>query len=115
MAFQEQISKLVVRLTELTNQDRLAWEETADENAYLASAGDFVVSIGRSGISTYASCHLRVLDRTGKIIEEAFATSAPASHEDWDRLRILYELARRRALRSEKAVTDLLSSLEQIR
>jgi hypothetical protein len=120
MAFQGQIDKIVAKLTELTEQDKVAWEETANENTYLASVSNFVVTVGRGGSSAYAGYHFRILDNTGKIIEEALATlSAPgtrdAVHQDWDRLRVLHELARRRALQSEKVVSDLLTSLEQIR
>jgi hypothetical protein len=35
-------------------------------------------------------------------------------HSNWKRLRDLYEIARRRALHSEKVVSDLLASLERI-
>jgi hypothetical protein len=51
------------------------------------------------------------LDDTGKVIEEALDTDI----QDWNRLRTLHELARRNALKSDKVVSDLLSSLEAIR
>jgi hypothetical protein len=37
MAFQGQIEKLVDKLTVLTQEGKVAWEQTADENIFLAS------------------------------------------------------------------------------
>jgi hypothetical protein len=84
------------------------------------------------GSDPAAPCFIRVLDGTGKTVEEAFAFSeVPAGASvvtaaafldardralrEWERLRTLHELARRSALKSEKVVSDLLSSLEAIR
>ena len=118
MALHESIDKLVSKLTELSQHDKVAWEETADENVYLATIGDFVVTLGRGGSSAFSAYIFRVLGEKGKIIDEAFVvrpSPGDLSYPNWDRLRVLHELARRRALHSEKAVTDLLTSLEEIR
>ena len=106
MAFQEKIDQLVTRLTELTEHDKLAWEETAEEGTFLASVGKFVVTLGEN-FSVY---HFKILDRTGKTIDEASGTTG----ENWTRLSHLHELARRNALHVEEALSDLLSSLEHI-
>ncbi len=118
MAFQNHIDKIVSKLTELTEAGKVAWGETADENTYLASVGDFIVTLGRGGASSYSAYVFRVLGDKGKVIDEVFVvrpSPGDLAYGNWDRLRILHELARRRALHSEKSVTDLLSSLEQIR
>jgi hypothetical protein len=60
------------------------------------------------------------MDRAGRTIDGALASFAgpekdQAAHENWRRLGHLHELARRNGLKSDKAVSDLPSSLEQIR
>ena len=47
MALQPQIVKLVEKLTELTRQNKITWETTADEDTFLTSAGKSVVTISR--------------------------------------------------------------------
>jgi hypothetical protein len=133
MAFEAQIDKLIDKLTELTRADKIAWQDTADENAFLTAAGNSTVVVGGLGSDPAAPCFIRVLDGTGKTVEEAFAFSevSPPTNSvvaaavfldardralrEWDRLRTLHELARRSALKSEKVVSDLLSSLEAIK
>jgi hypothetical protein len=116
MAFQEQIDKLIEKLTELTRADKVVWKDTAAENTFLAAVGKSVVIVGRVRTDPAAPCFIRILDDTGKTIEEAFAPAVgDTSLQDWERLRTLHELARRSALKSEKVVSDLLSSLEAIR
>jgi hypothetical protein len=119
MAFEEQIDKLVEKLTELTRTDKVAWQETADENTFLTGVGKSMVTIGRVNSGPAAPCFVRILDDSGKTIEEAYAPNLAARDRDiavrdLDRLRTLHELARRSALKSDKVVSDLLSSLEAI-
>ena len=119
MAFPEQIDKLVTKLTALTTQDKVDWQETANPHTYLAPVNKFTVTVGRAGSEVYGGYSFQILDRTGKAIDGALATFAgpeknPGLHQNWERLRNLHELARRRALHSEKVVSELLSSLDQI-
>lgn len=117
MALETQIDKLVERLTELTRADKVVWQETADENTFLTGVGKSVVTVGRMRGDSTAPCFIRILDDTGKTIEEAFAlmSARDQSLQDWERVRTLHELARRSALKSERLVSDLLSSLEAIK
>jgi hypothetical protein len=116
MAFESQIDRLVGKLTELTRADKVVWQETAAENTFLTNVGKSVVTVGRTRTDTAAPCFIRVLDDTGKTIDEAFAPAVgDSSLQDWERLRTLHELARRSALKSERVVSELLSSLEAIR
>jgi hypothetical protein len=116
MAFEGQIDKLIEKLTDLTRADKVIWKDTAAENTFLTGVGKSVVIVGRTRTDTAAPCFIRILDDAGKTIEEAFApASGDSSLQDWDRLRTLYELGRRSALKSDKIVSDLLSTLEAIR
>jgi hypothetical protein len=120
MAFEAQIDKLIEKLTELTRADKVIWQDTADENTFLTTVGQSVVTVGRVNSGPSAPCFVRILGDTGKTIEEAYAPNLASPNrevaiQDLDRLRVLHELARRSALKSDKVVSDLLSSLEAIR
>ena len=59
------------------------------------------------------------LDRSGRVVEGVAAPfvgreKSVEENANWERLRDLHEIARRRALRSEKIVSDLLASLDRI-
>lgn len=120
MNFPEQIMKLVVKLTQLTNDDKVAWEQTGNRNIYLAKIDKTNVLVGKSGSDVFGGYNLQILDDNGNTVDGALAVFSGretdrAAFERWDLLRALYELARRSALKSEKVVSDLLSSLEAIR
>jgi hypothetical protein len=119
MAFPDQIDKLVTKLTELTEKDKVDWQETANSNIYLAPVDKFTVTVGKSGSEVYGGYSFQILDQTGKAIDGSQAPfvgpeKGAGLHQNWERLRDLHELARRRALHSDKVVSDLLSSLDQI-
>jgi len=120
MAFPEQIEKLVSKLTELTETDKVDWQETANENAFLAPVGEFVVTVSRGGSEVYGGYSFQIMGRTGRTIDGALAPfvgpeNNQAGSENWRRMSHLHELARRSALKADQAVSALLSSLEQIR
>jgi hypothetical protein len=120
MAFEEHLDRLIEKLTDLTRADKVAWQETAAEDSFLTGVGQSVVIVGRVNSDLSAPCFVRILDATGKTIEEAYAPdlSSPdrdIAMQDLGRLRALLELARRSAMQSEKVVSDLLSTLEAIR
>ncbi len=120
MAFPEQIDKLVWKLTELTDKDKVDWQETANVNTFLAPVGQFVGTVSRGGSEVYGGYSFQILDKAGRTIDGALATfSVPergssAALQNWERLRNLHKLARRRALQADQAVSELLTSLEEI-
>jgi len=119
-----QIVRLVEKLTELTSQNKIVWETTADEDTFLTSAGKSVVKIARDGGLPDAPVYrIQLLNEAGRVVEEAVASSFD-EHGRYDPTQLkpeaalvgsLHELARRSALHADQAVADLLSSLEQIR
>jgi hypothetical protein len=120
MDFPEQITKLVSKLTELSKEEKVAWQEAGTKNTYLAQIGKAFVTVALSSSEPYGWYSLQVADDTGRIVDSASAPYAgrgamDSSLQNWEALRNLYELARRRALQSEKVVSDLLSTLEAIR
>jgi hypothetical protein len=118
MIFPDQIDKLVTKLTELTVKDKVEWKETGNATTYLASVDKFVVTINRTGSEVNGGFSFQILDRTGRAVEGVTAhigrEKSASENANWERLRDLYEIARRRALHSEKVVSDLLASLDRI-
>src|SRR5258707_393944 len=113
MALQPQIVTLVEKLTELTRQNKIAWETTADEDTFLTSAGKFVVTITHmSGTGENAGHRIQLLNDAGQVVEQAGATVGDygrfSSHEIRDLetqrqlLQSLYEMARRSALHADE-------------
>jgi hypothetical protein len=120
MAFESQIDRLVEKLTDLTREEKVVWQETAADNTFLTGVVQSVVIVGRVNSDPSAPCFIRILDASGKTIEEAYVPdfSSPdrdIALQDLARLRTLLELARRNAMKSEKVVSDLLSTLEAIK
>ena len=120
MAFRKQIDELVSKLTNLSEEGKVAWEETAaNYNAFRAPLGDFGVALTRGGTLLYGAYAIEILDKTGRPIDGAQAPYVgiekdPAAHQDWKRLGQLHELARRKALKADEAVSELLTSLGKI-
>lgn len=119
MPFPDQIDKLVTKLTELTGEDKVKWLETGNVNTFLAPVGKFTVTVGKAGSEIYGGYSFQIYDQTGKAVDGALATfvgpeKGAGLYQNWERLRNLHDLARRRALHSDKVVSDLLSTLDQI-
>jgi polyphosphate kinase len=110
MALQEQTTQLVNKLSQLSAQGKVVWQETADENTFLASVAKFVVTIAKISDDFYT---FTIADQTGKTLEEVREDSGYPNH-DFKRLAELHEVARRAALNVEGALSEMLTSLEQI-
>jgi hypothetical protein len=115
MALQEQTAKLVDKLIDLSGQGKVNWQETADDDTFLASVAKFVVTIDKPGQNEYC---FTVADQAGKTLEEVREKYADDEYtypsKDYTSLAKLHELARRAALNVEGALSEMLSSLEQI-
>lgn len=115
MALHEKIDQLVTKLMVLTEAGKVTWDATADEDTFLTTLGKFVVTLKKEerhfGAERYNAFRFKILDAGGKALEEAYEVTQT---NDWERLRTLHDLARRKALHVEEALSDLLASLEHI-
>jgi hypothetical protein len=119
MAFRTQIDELISKLTTLSESGKVAWEETANLNAFRASLGEFGVTLSRGGSLLYGAYAIEILDKAGRPIDGAQAPFVgaekdPDGNQNWKRLGNLHEIARRNALKADQSVSELLSSLESI-
>lgn len=107
----EQFAALIEKLLALSREDRVSWEETADEDTFLATESRFVVTIEqRRGDWDSLYYRVRISDKSDKVLEDASVSSADPRYAE---TKELYELARRRALRVDAQLSELLLSLDR--
>lgn len=115
------VPKLIQRLLRLTDEGRIDWKETASEDDFQATVAQYVVTIGRARNRDNWDAwdyQIRVADRKGTLIDEAaysdFGDNTRTSEVSPPNsaLTLLYEAARRSARNVDKALTDLLASLD---
>ena len=117
------VPKLIERLLRLTDEGRIDWKETASEDYFQATVAQYVVTIGRArnnwdALDNHWDYQIRVADRKGTLIDEAaysdFGDNTRTSEVSPPNsaLTLLYEAARRSARNVDKALTDLLASLD---
>ena len=125
MAVSNLLTTLIERLLDLTTEGRIDWQETASENDFLANVSQYVVTISRTdeGTGEFPTTHyysIRVADREGTLVDSASdadlddrprpGTSRPPK----ETLKFLFDAARRKALNVDKALSELISSLDSI-
>lgn len=119
MPVKELVEKLVTRLTELSHEGKVKWTETGDRDTFLAFISNYNVTIGKIGSLPHKEFfQFRVFDNIGRIIEESTVSVpeiATGTGEAETKLAELHSLARGQAVGVNKALSDLLVSLEQIR
>lgn len=107
------ISDIVTKLLERTNQNRIGWQTTADDKIFLSVLGNNSVSISeKSELDFFAPAYvLRILNHEGREIERITSDSIIGSSER-GRLQQLHEKARRIALGVDGQLDELLQVLE---
>ncbi len=110
-----EISDILTKLLERTNQDRISWQTTADDQTFLAVLGNSSVSIDedydRYGGIVYV---LKILNKEGREIERINSNTSSDEHGNtWrSELSELYIKARRVALGVDSQLDSLLQELE---
>ena len=102
-----QISEILLKLLERTDQDKVIWKSTVDERAYITVIGENSVIIQED--HRPFGFEMRVLDEQGREIdwlqfEQAASVQSP--------LRDLYHKARRLALGVDSQLDKMLQELE---
>jgi hypothetical protein len=108
------IEKVVKKLIERTEQDRILWQSTVTANTFIAVVGKWslTVSLPRSATGN-SRARLRISDWEGQPIEEFSAPTAVNS----SLAQLLYELhqtAKRSALGSDTQLEDLMAELDRV-
>lgn len=113
MQLKKQQSDLLEKLVRQGRENRLDWEETADEDSFLTSVSKYVVTLTRvsplptTGDTRYS---IRLADPFGRRIDN-FSVGEEDQH--WYALvKELFDLARSGALQVDAAYDELLASLD---
>jgi hypothetical protein len=118
----KRLGTLIDRLRKLSDEDQVPWVETADERAFQASLKAYTVTIaqeyaGQDWGQTVYIYAIRIHDLLGKLLETATERDFPVNYKlsgdknGAEALQDLYDVARRRALKVDEALDDLLRSL----
>ena len=125
------VPKLIERLISLTAEGKIEWKETASEDDFQATVAQHVVTISRSTNRDNWDAleyKIRVADRKGTLIDEAMPSDfdhgllirelrpegRTVQHSPFEAFVRLYDSARRSARNVDKALTELLSSLDSL-
>jgi hypothetical protein len=106
-------NEIFLRLHEKTKRGEINWEETERETEFQAAFPAYSIRIGREedqyALPVY---YLKIFNQEGKLIEEVGEKDLSGSWESGQpTMGQLYELARRVAMRVEKALDSILSEL----
>ncbi len=104
-----QISEILLKLLERTNQDKVIWKSTVDERAYITVIGNNSVVIQQD--HRPYGFEMRILDEQGREIDRLQYDGATSATEQ-SHLRDLYHQARRLALGVDSQLDSLLQELE---
>jgi hypothetical protein len=122
MADIERLRTLIDRITPMTLADKVPWTETSDERTFQAQLGNYNVTVAHEfvgqewGEDVYVYT-IRIHDTLGKVLDTAVERDFPENFYFADgkrgreALRDLHDLARRKALKVDQALDDLLNSL----
>jgi hypothetical protein len=120
----ERMSDLIEELNRLTAADKLDWAETAEEKSFVASFPKYSVTISEVLASDrwgneFPSYVLTVMDLNGKVLDSVRDLDYPTNYEVAEGLlqtemRKLHDRARRKAMKVDEALADLLGSLKKV-
>ena len=118
----KRLGTLIDRLRKLSDENQVPWVETADERAFQAALKGYTVTIAQDyagqdwGQAVYVYA-IRIHDTLGKLLETATERDFPAEYRFAQKktaaeaLQDLHDVARRKALKVDQALDDLLRSL----
>ena len=112
-----EISDILTTLLERTRQDKISWQLTADDYAFLAVFGKTSVMILEEDnefivISDRRPVVLRILNPEGREIERLSSGTMPGGNPTVTQLRELHSMARHIALGVDSQLDDLLKELQ---
>lgn len=107
---------LIIRLLANSREGKIGWESTASSGVYQAAFPNYSVRVlARTNAEYNQDYGLEIYDQEGQVIEQVWDTdlddSSFPSRRNYQRLKELYSLARRRALGVDRALDDILQAL----
>lgn len=107
-----EVTDIITKLLERTNEDKVSWQTTADEDTYAAVVGDMSALVSaRAARFADQDVSFRVLNSQGREIAR-YDTGTSGDFNIVGRLRELHSSARRVALMVDSQLDELLKALE---
>jgi hypothetical protein len=118
----KRLATLIDRLRDLSERDQVPWTETSDERTFQAALNGYALSIAQEDAGDYygepiTRFVIKFYDATGKLLDTASETDFidypqfAGQKGPREALQELHDMARRKALRVDQALDDLLKSL----
>ncbi|MDD5421977.1 MAG: hypothetical protein PHT32_00940 [Candidatus Omnitrophica bacterium] len=107
----ENYKSIIRKLFEKTNEGKVVWQSTSDDNTFIVEIGDFTLKIwdGRDDEIDEPFVGFTLLNSKGKQIDNFWADKGS---KDYDSSYALYASARRKALKIDDAINSIAKKLE---
>lgn len=106
-----EITDVLTKLLERTNENKISWKTTVDEATFVAVIGNLSVAVSPYFDSFDEDIRLQILNREGEEVDRFDATTIGSSSITSHRLDDLYKKARRVALGVDAQLDELLQEL----
>jgi hypothetical protein len=106
--------KILRLLVEQTDRDKLDWMETGDESGFLVSFPNYSILISEeAGLSGPPHYIVSIVNSEGKIVDKftEVTLSYDLGMDSYTVMRDLFNQARRRALRVDEALDNIIAHL----
>lgn len=101
---------IIERLTELSEKSELAWKTTGNTDKFLLVLKDSSISINGTFVSDAGVINVEFRNEKGETVEKVEIWSTD-DEKSFEKLRILYDLAKRKALNSDETIDRILEQL----
>jgi hypothetical protein len=110
------LGNLVHVLQQHTNEQKIIWEKTVNEDVFQVAFSNYIVHIGYRLFDTQIEYFIRILDDYNAIVEEAtdidLQSELGGARQSYKTMEALYGSARSQAMGVDKAIDSILSNLE---
>ena len=104
------VNDVLNKLLEKTNENKIPWDTTADEDAFVAPLGNVSVMVDSWEVSSQKYYIMRILNNMGTVIESLDSDEGQV----YPVLEDLYVKARRVALGTDSQLDELLTHLDEV-
>ncbi|MCC7431096.1 hypothetical protein IT568_09660 [bacterium] len=106
--------KLIEKLIGKTEEGSLGWDKTANSGMFLASVGEFIVSVRKENdFFGKPSIEFKILKAIGEVVDN-FSADKTSENEDWKLLEELFNSARRKASFADEVIDTIFKELESL-
>ena len=106
-----EMSDIIDKLAEGTQQNRVPWKTAASDKSFLAVFRNQSVLLSTESVGVHIKTTLYVLDERGDEIDRAEYDSHIANGK-YPQLRELYQVAKRRAIGADRKLAELIADIE---